>query len=125
MQVRLFPSGLIDELFVTASGVQIGRTGDAQYTLAVSLTEGTVDVAIWTTRKSRIRIAYADPFPEWINIENGIGGELELLTASSCEFHLEHCDRHFYSMTFLRPETALWSADIVAERYIKASFVGG
>ncbi len=122
MHLDRFGSGLIGDMWASAVSVELHRTGEARYTLRLVGPGGPITIAIWTTRKSRIRAEYWDDRPPWIALSTGASSELESLTVEYCDFHFEHVDRDRYIMGFARCDQS-WYMAIVAGGYIKTRIV--
>ena len=117
-----FGNGLIDDMWARAVSLELRRTGDARYTVRLAGAHGVTTIAIWTTRKSRIRAECWDERPAWVALSTDPGSELQSLTVEHCDFHLEHVDRDRYIMGFGR-EGQSWYMAIVAGGYIKTRVV--
>lgn len=52
-------------------------------------------MALWTSRKGRIETVL-DHAEEWVGASFGSNGQLQLLEAKNCTFHLEQLDRGHY-----------------------------
>lgn len=120
--LRRFGNGLIDDMWVRAVSLELRRAGDARYTLRLAGTQGVTTIAVWTTRKSRIRVDCWEERPAWVALSTDLGSELKSLTVERCDFHLEHVDRDRYIMGFVR-EGQSWYMAIVAGGYIKTRVV--
>jgi hypothetical protein len=122
MHLDRFESGLIGDMWANAESLELHRIGEARYTLHLVGPGGPITIAIWTTRKSRIRAEYWDGRPPWIALSTTPSSELESLTVEYCGFHFEHVDRDRYIMGFERCEQS-WYMAIVAGGYIKTRIV--
>lgn len=103
MRFQFFASGLVDE--VAARGtLEVERVGDARYVLRVR-GENEIDVAMWTTCRSRIVARpWPDP-PSWLTLACGPDDVLESLRAEeSASFTWSTCTEG--STTSGSPETA-------------------
>jgi hypothetical protein len=137
--LKLHPNGELDDLGVWDVDVDLERTGEARYAMRL---RGAVtgEIALWTTRKQRVRVETFDPAPDWVALQLGPEGELQVLRASGCTLHFECMTRSNYYIGLTRRDRGLEMSDafaraahrgaealtlVSAERYIPSATLPG
>lgn len=97
MQLRLFESGIIDEVYVSQCSLEISKSGGARYSFSLSC-DSNISFDLWTTKIGHVDFNVQDIVrPIWVDIQTE-NDHLLHLKAENCSFHMEHCDRGLYYM---------------------------